>query len=318
MIDAELKRTVDEAAHWLARVHAHDCNEQEREALRHWQLANPRHREVFERMSQQVGSLRSQPLLNQPQQQLIHLLNVPSSRRRLLRGGTLGLLLLGVSQFDPNLRPSLWDSSLSTGTGERKTFTLADGSELTLNACSRVVPDFNAQQRRLSMRQGELLIRCMADPRGPLQVDSRDAMVLSQDASFVLNENEQGTRVDVLRSSVIVRSATAAPVTVKAGQSAFVQGLSPVSVGPTRGNRLAWLKGQLDVDNESLGAVIDAIRSYRRGIIRISPAAAKLRVSGVFKLDDSEQSLSLLALSLPIEVRRYSDYWINVEVKHAA
>ncbi|MNF09808.1 fec operon regulator FecR [compost metagenome] len=55
----------------------------------------------------------------------------------------------------------------------------------------------------------------------------------------------------------------------------------------------------------ALGEVIDALRPYRDGVLRISEAAAKLRVFGVFPLDDSERSLQSLAQVLPITLSRY-------------
>jgi transmembrane sensor len=67
----------------------------------------------------------------------------------------------------------------------------------------------------------------------------------------------------------------------------------------------AWMQGRLDVQNESLGAVVDALRPYRQGLLRISRAAAQLRVFGVFSLDDSDRALQSLAQVLPIKVNQY-------------
>ncbi|WP_277962561.1 FecR domain-containing protein [Pseudomonas sp. RIT-To-2] len=318
MIDADLQRTIDEAAHWLARLHAHDCHDQEREALAQWQRADPRHREVFEKMAGQVGSLRAQPLLDQPQEQLVQLLNVPSTSRRRVLGGlaTLGMVLAGLAQFEPRLRPGWLDVGLSTGTGQRATFTLGDASRLTLNACSQVDPDMNARQRRLVIGHGQAYLQCQADPRGPLVIASHYGQVLSQQASLVISQDEQGARLDVLQASVLLQARDGRALTIKAGQSAVFNNQGTVALGPTRGNRLAWLNGQLDIDNEPLATVVDALRAYRRGIVRVSPAAARLKVSGVFVLDDTDTTLSLLALSLPIRVTRHTDYWLNIDALH--
>lgn len=312
MIDHDLQRTIDEAAHWLARLHAHDCNDQEREALAQWQRAHPRHQEVFEKMAGQVGRLRTPPLLNQPQQQLIQLLNAPSSRRQVLRGAALSIAMLGLMRFRSDLGIPWLEGGLSTGTGQRETFTLDDRSTLTLNACSQATADVDGRQRCVTMGHGQLFIQCTADPRGPLVTRGRYGEVRSQQASFMVTEQQQGARLDVVQASVQLQPQAGQPITVKAGQSAFFDEQGRVTVGATRGNRLAWLNGKLDVDNEPLATVVDALRAYRRGIVRLSPAAAQLKVSGLFALDDTETTLSLLSLSLPIRVTRYSDYWLNI------
>jgi transmembrane sensor len=54
---------------------------------------------------------------------------------------------------------------LATGTGERRDFTLEDGSALSLNARTRVVAQFDATQRLLALRTGELLVDVAKDPR---------------------------------------------------------------------------------------------------------------------------------------------------------
>ena len=42
----------------------------------------------------------------------------------------------------------------------------------------------------------------------------------------------------------------------------------------------AWLEGWLVVRNQTLASVVDAIRPYRNGIVRLDSAVAGLRVSG--------------------------------------
>ena len=46
--------------------------------------------------------------------------------------------------------------------------------------------------------------------------------------------------------------------------------------------------------------------------LRCDEAAAVLRVSGVFSLNNSDQALAVLARTLPVRVRRVTPYWVNV------
>jgi transmembrane sensor len=47
-------------------------------------------------------------------------------------------------------------------------------------------------------------------------------------------------------------------------------------------------------------------------LLRVDPAVASLRVSGLYRLDDSDQVLDTLARTLPIRIARRSDLWVSV------
>jgi hypothetical protein len=60
---------------------------------------------------------------------------------------------------------SAWASDYATGTGERRVFTLPDGSLMQLNTCSAVDLAFIDRQRLVRLKHGELMINC--NPRHP-------------------------------------------------------------------------------------------------------------------------------------------------------
>ncbi|MNT98684.1 fec operon regulator FecR [compost metagenome] len=53
------------------------------------------------------------------------------------------------------------------------------------------------------------------------------------------------------------------------------------------------------------------------GVIRVDPAVAPLRLSGVFPLDDAERALKALEPALPITVTRHTQYWLQVGPREA-
>ncbi|MNT72156.1 fec operon regulator FecR [compost metagenome] len=57
--------------------------------------------------------------------------------------------------------------------------------------------------------------------------------------------------------------------------------------------------------------MIDALRPYRRGLLRISPEVRQLRVQGVFPLDDSDRALTALEETLAVRVERYGP-WLTL------
>ena len=56
--------------------------------------------------------------------------------------------------------------------------------------------------------------------------------------------------------------------------------------------------------------VVAALRHYRRGLIRVAPEAARLRVTGAFPLDDVDAALTALAETMPIDVYRHAADWL--------
>ena len=63
--------------------------------------------------------------------------------------------------------------------------------------------------------------------------------------------------------------------------------------------------------DEPLEQVVEALRPYQRGFIRIAPQVRHLRVQGVFPLDDPARTLAALAETLPIQVDSYSP-WLTL------
>ncbi|MGY2499030.1 ferric citrate uptake sigma factor regulator FecR, partial [Klebsiella pneumoniae] len=60
--------------------------------------------------------------------------------------------------------------------------------------------------------------------------------------------------------------------------------------------------------------VLQTLASYRHGVVRFDPQALQgMRVSGVFKLDDSDAALATLADNLPIKVEHFTDLLVVIK-----
>ncbi|MNI78379.1 fec operon regulator FecR [compost metagenome] len=57
--------------------------------------------------------------------------------------------------------------------------------------------------------------------------------------------------------------------------------------------------------------MVEALRPYSRGFVRLAPQVRGLRVQGVFPLDDPDRAFNALAETLPIRVDRYSP-WLTL------
>lgn len=74
----------------------------------------------------------------------------------------------------------------------------------------------------------------------------------------------------------------------------------------------AWIKGQLVADNVRLVDFIEELSRYRPGILRCDRAVAELRISGVFRVADTDEVLGILRRTLPIRLAQVTGYWVTV------
>ena len=70
----------------------------------------------------------------------------------------------------------------------------------------------------------------------------------------------------------------------------------------------AWRKGQLVFNDATLGEVAEEVSRYRAQPLHVStPALAQLRLSSVFKTDDTDALLKALPKILPVAINTRAD-----------
>ena len=325
--ESTLDPVSEAAVEWLVQFHSGEMTEADQARHRAWLAAHPQHQVVWQRLS---GSLHAQfgaaRAVATPKaaaamgdvmgQALAHAQRRGSSRRRLLSGAlaiggvSAGALLLADRQIP-------WrqmTADLRTGTGERHAFTLPDGSELLLDARSAVDLDFSEGRRRVALRQGALLVQAQPASNGlaPFEVLSRHGRIQALGTRFTVRLQESYTRVGMLEHATRLTTAAGASQVLDEGHSARFDTLSIDADDINPQAEAAWQRGMLEVHNRPLGEVVQALRAYRRGFVRISAQAAALRVYGNYALDDSDRALDALAATLPITVRVYQRGWLVV------
>ncbi|SUD75518.1 putative transmembrane sensor [Pseudomonas putida] len=74
----------------------------------------------------------------------------------------------------------------------------------------------------------------------------------------------------------------------------------------------AWGRGLLIANDQRLDAFISNLSRYRPGWLRCTPAVAGLRISGTYRLDDTDQILRALTTSLPVQVQVRTRFWVTI------
>ncbi|MCW2100031.1 UNVERIFIED_ORG: FecR family protein [Pseudomonas psychrophila] len=306
---------IDNATRWIVLLRSGHASEADWQAYRQWRAQDLRHEQLCAQLETRLGVFKVPIAQGVSGKVLQQALTTPvTSRRKLLQGAlactgvALGASLL-VSQ-----RTALGEltADVSTGTAERRTVSLPDGSELFLNAKSAVDLDFSGPHRIVRLLDGELRVKVAFNPATPFQLVTPQALIHVLGSDLTVREREGQGLVVALKGALQIARQGLETLQLQTGHEVSYDryGFSPVrlmSLGAA-----AWVDGLLEVRDVPLAQIIEALRPYRGGVLRIDPAVAELRVSGMFRLDKTEQVLDTLARTLPIQVLRRSDYWVTV------
>ncbi|MDN2697032.1 FecR domain-containing protein [Janthinobacterium sp. SUN073] len=309
-------RAAREAAHWMMRLQGGELDAAARQGLARWRAAHPDHETAWQRAEQVCRTFGMlPPPLAMP------VLDRPAGAQRRAALKTLALLIVAGPTGWAMLRAApwqAWTADLRTATGEIRHLTLADGSGLSLNTASAADIVFSDALRLILLRAGELHVATGPDPLGrPFIVRTGNGSIRALGTRFTVRQEDRllgaRTHVAVSQGAVEVRPAEGRPVIVQAGWQASFDETATSAPQPLAPHACAWLKGLLYADDTPLAQVLTQLSRYRHGVVRCDPTVARLRVSGVYQLRDTDALLALLQASLPIRVRRHSRWWISVE-----
>ncbi|PYC28848.1 FecR family protein [Pseudomonas mosselii] len=308
----------EQAIDWMVALNARAPDDALLHQLEQWLRQDPAHQQAWDRLQQRLGkpcaTLRTleQRAPGQAAEARRVLLQPSHSRREVLGAlaslGLLGGALWGGWRSDATQG---WLADLHTASGERRSFTLADGSRLSLNSASAVDLRFDARQRLVLLRRGELVIQVAADAARPLRVRTAQGQVQALGTRFLVRQEDTATRVVVLEHSVRLSLPDGRWQDLQQGQAALLRNNGIERLGSEQQQRAAWVEGRLEVLDEPLHVVVDALRPYQRGYMRLAPAVRDLRVQGVFPLDQPQQALSALAETLPVSIEHFGP-WLTL------
>jgi len=102
-----------------------------------------------------------------------------------------------------------WPSTYTTGIGEQRTITLADGSRVELNARSKIRVHFSKEERDIELLDGQALFYVAKDASRPFIVTSDEAHVRAVGTQFDVYRKSSGTTaVTVIEGRVAVLAGT--------------------------------------------------------------------------------------------------------------
>lgn len=303
-----------QAIEWYARLASGAADEQAQHQFQAWLAADVQHAHAWQTLQQQLN--RTLAPLAQQEGVVQALRGAGVGRRRLLRGAlSVGGMALGGQLLTVRGGPlhARLGADLRTATAERRSFTLEDGSTLLLNAQSAVDVDFGPGQRRVQVLRGAVQAQISRAPGRPFVLACAFGEAWLDGGRCLLALQHRQAQLWSLDTTLQLRSPGHTQ-TLTAGQGLAYDGHAWQPIAAQHTDERRWPHGLLEVHDQSLGSVIDHLRPYHHGILQVSTAAAALRISGVFTLQDSKGALAALGEVLPLRMATYLSVWTRIDL----
>lgn len=304
----------DDAARWFVRLQEPAVSADEQQRFDAWLNQHPQHRDEFQLLQ---GLWTAADLLPAPR--LKALAETPPARRErrpLLRYAVAASVLavaLGLGLFSGLNHPGGYSAEFSTALGERKHVALPDGSVIDLNSRSRLQVHYEKDRRLIELSEGEAMFSVEHDSSRPFVVEAGSGKITVTGTRFDVRRDVTQTRVAVEQGTVKVQGHDAPDnefinLTAGLGTHVDAQGKVAAAYAVNPAELTAWRGGKLVFNNARLSEVAAEVSRYREQPLTVSnPGVANLRLTSVFKSDNTDALLKALPNILPVAIRTLAD-----------
>lgn len=298
---------------WLSLLHDQPSSGDQATFSR-WLRADPAHAEAYAQ-AQVLWELSEVPARQLADEEALALqgylnaLDTPKRSRGLRWTGALAMaagLLLMVS-MGAGWQPSRWVDDFGadyvTAPGQVKSVTLADLSQVTLDADSAIAVDFSQGERHIQLRRGAVFfsVTHTGEPF-VVQAGGGEARVLG--TQFEVRLQPAGAQVTVLSGRVGVTPSKQSQQHILTAdqQVAYADGVAEPPHAVDSASRLAWREGWLNYYKAPLADVLKDLGRYFPGrILLLNDEMGARRVSGSFPSNDPQAVLNALQAVIGFE-----------------
>jgi len=237
-----------------------------------------------------------------------------ASRRKAL-SALLGVVAVGIGGtgvWHLLQREALrYQTTLATLRGRMLQRSLPDGSQLTLDALSRLEVDFSADVRAMRLYAGAAFFAVQRGENRPFVVHALGVKVTVLGTRFGV-EIDGGENISVQVESGQVRvEAHGQTAELTAGQGLRVDADQVVLTRVA--SPASWRQGELDFDAVPLEQALARVARYSPAALRATPAVAHLTISGTVRVADASSWLASLPNVLPVRVSRQADGSLEID-----
>ncbi len=295
---------VKRASMWAARLDGEESCLADRRAFDLWCAEDPRHREVYSRMTGLDDRLAA---LDQTSRSALSAsLEKPKRRSSpvgavtavvaLLMAGWVGTQNLAFRSLTPDVR---------TKAGEQRSMKLPDGSVLVADTATAL----DIGRREVLLFDGRVLATVAADPGRPFVVRTAEGRATALGTRYTVQRENHVTRVTVIESRVEICPNKGACRTLSAGEQVEMNsgGIGPIRrVDPVQTS--LWSTGWAELDDRPLPEFLAELSRYSAAPIRYdADRLADVRVTGSYPLTDPEASLRAISTGFALTLETAPD-----------
>lgn len=325
------------AANWFARLRMADCTEIERAAFKRWLGESADNAAAYrhaERIWASSAKLRDDPAIAAATREALHARVSPPRRpgaRRRWRwpaaasaaAMAAALVLVLMPRFT-DVRPADWapvawsGERFSTVTGQQRSITLTDGSQVVLDAESVLRVRYDDHVRNLVLEKGQAQFKVAHNAQRPFIVRAADGAVRAIGTEFQVRVDGKAVTVTLLEGKVsvdvpggILRPARSE--TLVAGQQVrFNARKDEIDKHPADLEvAKSWTHGELVFKRWPLDALVAEMNRHADTKVVIEdPSLRTLRVNGRFHAGDQQSLILALQLQWAIQARQVGEHEI--------
>jgi len=286
-----------EAAAWLARLCADRRDSADEEGFKTWLAANPENAAAFEiidRTWDDLGGI-SGPEDAAPQERRM-------SRRVLL--ASIGLATVGATSFYAFRSASA--NTFETGVGEQKRVTLEDGSQIFLDAQTKVAVSFSETARSAAMSYGRVNFQVASDAKRPFIVEAAQRRIVANHCDFDVRCDGGRVQVVLIHGQADVRPKAAGSPAARLHSGERLIAVANVEKfdRPKLAPLVAWQDGYEIFESTRLEEAVAEMNRYSDTKITVDPSVADRKVSGVYRTGDNIAFARVVAQLLSVRVRQ--------------
>lgn len=307
---------LNEAVQWYVKLTSEDSTEDDRQSWIVWLDKSHVNKEAWDGLTHSLSKFKSIPpslgmtVLNRKQ-------GAENLGRRTSLKNMALLLAFGTPAiyFLRELVISQFVYDYVTEIGERKTFTLPDGTVITLNTNTAVSVDISRSTRNITLHTGEMLVstgHSTGFPE-PITIKTSFGFVMPIGTKFSVREFDGFSQVALLEGKLKISPLNLSKFTyLEKNQLVNVYKEYVSEKNTFYLTDTMWAEGYIIVDNIPLEQLIDELSRYYRGILICDSTVKKLKVSGTYSVDDVNGSLQTLAHNFPVSIQSISRFIVMI------
>lgn len=312
MTDTNLRPAVraaditEQAANWIERRLRNSWNTQDEAALEAWLDEAPAHRIAFWRLEGAWDETSRLAALRPPAASRSGRAPTSTTFPTISKSLAAAAMVIAVGYLAWGYTGTR-DVTYSTGLGERKTLTLADGSRIELNTNTVLRTAMAGGSRKVWLDKGEAYFSVRHDAARPFEVIASGQRITDLGTQFNVRTDGDRLRVAVLQGRVSFSGKSGeTPIELAPGETAVAEAgkLSLVRV-PTRelADRLSWRSGKLMFHHTPLSEVAAEFNRYNaKKVVVAGDGARDLTINGAFATSDVQAFARIAQTILGLQV----------------